>query len=190
MELLEKAITEKGKVLEGNVLKVGAILNNRLDVKLLSALAEEIAEHFKDKGVTDVLTVEASGIAIAVLVAEKLGVDALFAKKSKTSNVEGEVYSADCYSYTHRKNNVLIVPAEYLKKGAKVLIVDDFLANGEALNALIKIVSEADAETVGCAVAIEKGFQGGGDKLREKGYDVFSLAIIESMENGKIVFRR
>lgn len=190
MELLEKAITEKGKVLEGNVLKVGAILNNRLDVKLLSALAEEIAEHFRAAGVTDVLTVEASGIAIAVLVAEKLGVDALFAKKSKTSNVEGEVYSADCYSYTHRKNNVLIVPAEYLKKGAKVLIVDDFLANGEALNALIKIVSEAGAETVGCAVAIEKGFQGGGDKLREKGYDVFSLAIIESMENGKIVFRR
>lgn len=190
MELLEKAITEKGKVLPGNVLKVGAILNNRMDVKLLSALAEDIAAHFGDKGVTDVLTVEASGIALAVLVAEKLGVDALFAKKSKTANVEGEVYSAECYSYTHKKSNTLIVPAEYLEKGAKVLIVDDFLANGEALNALIDIVKQAGAETVGCAVAVEKGFQGGGDKLRAAGMDVYSLAIVESMENGKVVFRR
>lgn len=190
MELLEKAITEKGKVLPGNVLKVGAILNNRMDVKLLSALAEDIAAHFGDKGVTDVLTVEASGIALAVLVAEKLGVDALFAKKSKTANVEGEVYSAECYSYTHKKSNTLIVPAEYLEKDAKVLIVDDFLANGEALNALIDIVKQAGAETVGCAVAVEKGFQGGGDKLRAAGMDVYSLAIVESMENGKVVFRR
>lgn len=190
MELLEKAITEKGKVLPGNVLKVGAILNNRMDVKLLSALAEDIAAHFGDKGVTDVLTVEASGIALAVLVAEKLGVDALFAKKSKTANVEGEVYSAECYSYTHKKSNTLIVPAEYLEKDAKVLIVDDFLANGEALNALIDIVKQAGAKTVGCAVAVEKGFQGGGDKLRAAGMDVYSLAIVESMENGKVVFRR
>ena len=190
MELLEKAITEKGKVLPGNVLKVGAILNNRMDVKLLSALAEDIAAHFGDKGVTDVLTVEASGIALAVLVAEKLGVDALFAKKSKTANVEGEVYSAECYSYTHKKSNTLIVPAEYLEKDAKVLIVDDFLANGEALNALIDIGKQAGAETVGCAVAVEKGFQGGGDKLRAAGMDVYSLAIVESMENGKVVFRR
>ena len=180
----------KGKVLPGNVLKVGAILNNRMDVKLLSALAEDIAAHFGDKGVTDVLTVEASGIALAVLVAEKLGVDALFAKKSKTANVEGEVYSAECYSYTHKKSNTLIVPAEYLEKDAKVLIVDDFLANGEALNALIDIVKQAGAETVGCAVAVEKGFQGGGDKLRAAGMDVYSLAIVESMENGKVVFRR
>lgn len=190
MELLEREIKEKGKVLPGNVLKVGSIINNQIDVRLMGALADDAAAHFKDKRVTKVLTVEASGIAFAVLLAERMGVNAVFAKKSLTSNVEGGVYRAECFSYTHKKSNTLIVPEEYINETDSVLIADDFLANGEALNALINIIEQAGAAAVGAAIAVEKGFQGGGDKLREKGFDVYSLAIVDSMDNGEIVFRR
>ena len=190
MELLERAILEKGKVLAGDVLKVGSIINNQIDVKLIAALAEDICAHFKGRGITKVLTVEASGIAVAVLVAERLGVNAVFAKKSKTSNVDGEVYCAGCYSYTKKKKNTLIVPKEYIENTDKILIADDFLANGEALTALSEIIRQAGAEAVGAAIAIEKGFQGGGDRLRAAGLDVYSCAIIDSMSEGKIVFRK
>lgn len=189
MELLEKAILERGKVLPGNVLKVGCFLNNQLDVSLLAQMAKDIYEHFKCKGVNKVLTVEASGIALAVLVAEKFNCNAVFAKKSKTNNVDGELLSAECYSYTHKVMNNLIVPKEFLGKGDKVLLIDDFLANGQALFALKEITEKSGAELVGASTAIEKGFQGGGDKLREMGVDLYSLAIIDEMENGKIVFR-
>lgn len=189
MELLEKAILERGKVLPGNVLKVGCFLNNQLDVSLLAQMAKDIYEHFKGKGVNKVLTVEASGIALAVLVAEKFNCNAVFAKKSKTNNVDGELLSAECYSYTHKVMNNLIVPKEFLGKGDKVLLIDDFLANGQALFALKEITKKSGAELVGASTAIEKGFQGGGDKLREMGVDLYSLAIIDEMENGKIVFR-
>jgi xanthine phosphoribosyltransferase len=189
MELLEKAILERGKVLPGNVLKVGCFLNNQLDVSLLVEMAKDIYEHFKGKGVNKVLTVEASGIALAVLVAEKFNCNAVFAKKSKTNNVDGELLSAECYSYTHKVMNNLIVPKEFLGKGDKVLLIDDFLANGQALFALKEITEKSGAELVGASTAIEKGFQGGGDKLREMGVDLYSLAIIDEMENGKIVFR-
>ena len=189
MELLKQEIVKRGKVLPGNVLKVGAFLNQQMDVKLLSQMAKNIFEHFEKKGITKILTVEASGIALAVLVAEKFETDAVFAKKSKTSNVEGDVYVAECYSYTHKKTNALIVPAEYLNKNDKVLVVDDFLANGEAIRALREIVNQSGAELCGAAIAIEKGFQGGGDALRKEGVDLYSLAIIESMQEDNLTFR-
>lgn len=190
MELLERAILEKGKVLPGDVLKVGSFLNNQVDVKFLYELGKEVYKHYIDKGVNKILTVEASGIAMACLTALQFGCNVVFAKKSKSSNVSGDVFSAECYSYTHNKTNTLIVPKEYLSKGDRVLIIDDFLANGGAMNALIELVNAAGAEVVGLSAFIEKGFQKGGDKLREQGYDVFSLAIIEEMREGEIVFRK
>ena len=190
MEKLEQEIIKRGKVLPGNVLKVGAFLNQQMDVKLLSEMAKSVYDRFCQKGVTKVLTVEASGIALAVLIAEKFGVDAVFAKKSKTANVEGGIYTAECYSFTHKKSNTIIVPEEYISKGDKVLIADDFLANGEAIRALKSIVDKAGATLVGAAIGIEKGFQGGGDALRSEGIDVYSLAIVEKMEGESIEFRK
>ena len=190
MEMLERAIIEKGKVLEGGVLKVGAFLNNQIDVKLISAMGKDIYERFKGCGVNKILTVEASGIAIACFAAQFFNCNAVFAKKSKTVNVDGETYSADCFSFTHKNLNKLIVPKEYLSETDNVLIVDDFLAHGEAVNALIDIVGQAGAKLTGVVIAIEKGFQGGGDALRNKGVNLYSLAVIDSMENGKIVFRK
>jgi xanthine phosphoribosyltransferase len=190
MERLEQEIIKKGKVLPGGVLKVGSFLNQQMDVKLLSEMAKSVYERFKGNGITKVLTVEASGIAFAVLVAEKFGVDAVFAKKSKTANVDGGVYTADCYSYTHKKSNVLIVPEDYLDKDDKIIIVDDFLANGEAVRALKKIVEDAKATLSGVAICVEKGFQGGGDELRKDGIDVYSLAIVDEMGEDGIKFRK
>lgn len=190
MEILEEAIKAKGQVLPGDVLKVGAFLNNQLDVKLLKECGRAICKRFKDKGITKILTIESSGIALAVLAAEELNVNVVFAKKSKTANVSGEVYKADCFSYTHKQLNTLIVPKEFLSKEDKVLLVDDFLARGEAVNACKKIVQNAGAELKGVAIAIEKGFQGAGDKLRQEGVDLMSLAIVDKMENGKIIFRK
>ena len=190
MEILERAIIEKGKVLDGGVLKVGSFLNNQIDVNVISAIGKDIYEKFKDCGVTKILTVEASGIAIAVVTSQFFNCNTVFAKKSKTVNVDGELYSAKCFSFTHKNENTLIVPKEYINKTDKVLIVDDFLAHGEAVNALIDIVKESGANLAGVAVAIEKGFQGGGDELRKKGVNLYSLAIIDSMENGQVVFRK
>ena len=190
MELLERAIIEKGKVLSGGILKVGAFLNNQIDINLVSAMGKDIYEKFKDCGVTKILTVEASGIAIAVITAQFFNCNAVFAKKSKTANVDGELFTAKSFSFTHKNENTLIVPKEYLDKNDTVLIVDDFLAHGEAVNALTDIVKQAGANLAGVAIAIEKGFQGGGDELRRKGVDLYSLAIIDSMENGQVVFRK
>ena len=190
MKVLEKAILEKGKVLPGNVLKVGAFLNNQLDVKLLSLMADDVYARFKDKGVTKILTVEASGIALAVLVAERFGVNAVFAKKSKTANLDGENYTAECFSYTHKINNNLIIGKEYLSSNDVVLVVDDFLAHGQAVYALKSIVEQAGATLSGVVIAIEKGFQGAGDKMRAEGIDLYSLAIVDSMDDCKIIFRK
>lgn len=181
---------EKGKVLSGGILKVGAFLNNQIDINLVSAMGKDIYEKFKDCGVTKILTVEASGIAIAVITAQFFNCNAVFAKKSKTANVDGELFTAKCFSFTHKDENTLIVPKEYLDKNDTVLIVDDFLAHGEAVNSLTDIVKQAGANLAGVAIAIEKGFQGGGDELRRKGVDLYSLAIIDSMENGQVVFRK
>lgn len=190
MELLEKSIKEKGKVLPGNVLKVGSFLNNQIDIRLATAMGKEIFEHFKDKGVNKILTIEASGIAIACITAQFFGCNVVFAKKSKTANVSGDVYSSTAYSFTHNTTNTVIVPKEYLSKNDNVLLLDDFLANGEAVNALTDIVSQSGAILKGIAIEIEKGFQGAGDKLRAKGVDLLSLAIIDKMDENGIVFRK
>ncbi len=189
MESLKKAILEKGKVLPGNVLKVGAFLNNQLDVKILGEMADEIFAYFKDKNVTKIATIEASGIALAILVAERFGVNAVFAKKSKTANVDGDFYMSECFSYTHKVNNNIIIGKEYLSSSDRVLVVDDFLAHGQAVYALKNIVEQAGATLVGVTIAIEKGFQGAGDKMRSEGIDLYSLAIIDSMDDCKVVFR-
>jgi xanthine phosphoribosyltransferase len=190
MEFLEREIKLKGKVLPGNVLKVGSFLNHQIDVNLMTRIGKEIYTHFKDKGVTKVLTVEASGIAFALAAAQNFGCNMVFAKKSASANADGEVYSAECYSYTRQKSNMLILPKEYLTASDNVLIIDDFLAHGNATNALREIVDQAGANLVGVAIGIEKGFQGGGDEMRKNGIDLLSLAIVDKMENGEIVFRK
>lgn len=190
MKLLEEKILQKGKVLPGGVLKVGSFLNQNIDVKLLMEMGKEVKNHFNDKKITKVLTVEASGIAFAVAVANAIGVDIVFAKKTKAQNSDGELYTAECYSYTRKVSNILALPKDYLTADDKVLIVDDFMAHGKATDALIEIVNQAGAKLVGVAIEVEKGFQGGGDKLREKGIDLLSLAIVDQMEEGKLTFRK
>lgn len=190
MKALEEKILSDGEVLPGGVLKVGSFLNQQIDIKFLMAMGKDIANAFSGLGVTKVLTVEASGIAFAVAAANYLGVPLAFAKKNKTSNVSSEVYSAFVDSYTHGKTYEIMIPKEYITSKDRVLIVDDFLACGNAMKGLCKIISDAGAEVVGVSAAIEKGFQGGGDELRRMGIKVYSLAIIDSMENGKIVFRK
>lgn len=190
MELLERAIKEKGKVLPGDVLKVGSFLNQMMDVPLVVAVGKEFRAHFFDKKVTKVLTVEASGIAFALSAAEQIGCDMVFAKKSKSLNSDGAAYSAECMSFTRSCVNVLTVPTEYITKDDRVLIVDDFLAVGNAVAALREIVLQAGATLVGVGIAVEKGFQGGGDKLRAEGVDLLSCAVIDDMSSGEIVFRK
>ena len=190
MDILEREIVKRGEVLPGNVLKVGSFLNQQIDVALSAEMGAEIYKHYIDKGVTKILTVEASGIALAFAVAQAFKCDMVFAKKSLTKNVSGETYTANCHSYTHDTDNTLSVPKEYLSVTDKVLIVDDFLACGNAFIALKSIAEQAGAKIVGFASAVEKGFQGGGDCLRNNGYDVYSLAIVDSMDGGKITFRK
>ncbi len=190
MKALEEKILSEGKILPGNILKVGSFLNQQIDVEFLMQMGEEAARLFADAGVTRVLTVEASGIAIAVGVAAAMHVPAVFAKKHQTSNLSGDVYRSVVHSYTHNTDYTIVVPCDYIRPGDKVLLADDFLANGQALNGLIDIVGQAGAEVAGALIAIEKGFQGGGDKLREKGIRVESLALIDSMDDTGIVFRR
>lgn len=190
MELLEKRILAEGEVLEGGVLKVGSFLNQQVDSKLLSDLSDEVAREFSGEKIDKVLTIEASGIPFATAVALKLGVNMVYAKKHKSKNVSGDVYKASVASYTHGNVSDVVVAKDYLKKGEKVLICDDFLAVGNALNGLLEIVRQAGAEAVGCVIEIEKGFQKGGDKLRNEGVRVFSLAIVDDMSDGKITFRK
>lgn len=189
MKALEDKILSEGEVLPGGVLKVGSFLNQQMDIDFLMEMGKDIADAFEGKGVTKVLTVEASGIAFAVAAAFYLKVPVTFAKKNKTSNVSSDVYSASVESFTHGRTYDIMLPKEYIKPDDKILIVDDFLACGNAIKGLCKIVSDAGAVVVGASSAIEKGFQGGGDALREAGLFVHSLAIVDSMDDGKIVFR-
>lgn len=189
MKLLEDKILKDGVVLPGDVLKVDSFLNHQINVMLLSQMAEYIYNHFKDCKVDKVLTVEASGIALACLTAQFFCCPLVFAKKSKTANMQGDSFVADVYSYTHKTMNHIEVTKKYLSVGENVLIVDDFLANGEASKGLISLVNQANAKVVGVACAIEKCYQGGGDSLREQGIDVLALAAIDKMEDGKITFR-
>ena len=190
MEALEQKILSEGKVLPGNVLKVGSFLNQQIDTPFMLELGKEIANRFKSEGVTKILTIEASGIALSFAAAVYMGVPIVFAKKSESSNVSGHVLTAPVHSYTHNNDYNAVIPADYINKNDRILLVDDFLATGEALHGLFSLAEAAGAEVVGCAIAIEKGFQSGGDELRKKGVRVESLAIIESMESDSLTFRR
>lgn len=190
MVLLEERILRDGKVFPGEVLKVGSFLNHLIDDSLLEEIGKEIGTLYKDQKITKILTIEASGIAIACYAARHLHASVLFAKKNKTANISDNVFSSEVKSYTHGKTNTIIVEKEYLNSADRVLIVDDFLARGEALRGLIEIVNKSGATLVGCAVAIEKGFQGGGDELRKQGVRVDSLAIIDAMDENGLKFRR
>ncbi len=189
MKLLEEKIANEGIAIGTDILKVDMFLNHQMDVELLDEMGKEFKRLFENCGATKVVTIESSGIAIAVFVAKHMGLPALFAKKAKHKNVGDEVYSANGYSYTHGKDYTMIVSKKYLNKGDKVLIIDDFMAGGNACNALIDIINQAGAEVAGIGIAIEKGFQPGGQALREKGYNVRSLAIVDSMNDGEITFR-
>ncbi|HJA70961.1 MAG TPA: xanthine phosphoribosyltransferase [Candidatus Lachnoclostridium stercoravium] len=191
MELLKEKIRRQGKVGAGNVLKVDSFLNHQMDIKLFNEFGKEFKRRFADVEVNKILTIEASGIGIACIVAQSFDVPVLFAKKSKTKNIAGEVYTSRVQSYTHGRIFDIIVAKEFLGPGDKVLIIDDFLANGAALEGLISLVKDSGAEFVGAGIIIEKGFQGGGDRLREAGIRLESLAIVDSMDEttGEIVFR-
>lgn len=189
MKLLQDRISRDGKVLPGNIIKVDGFLNHRVDVSLLKELADEFYNVFADGKPTLIMTVEASGIALATVTAERFGLPMLFAKKAKSDNIEGGLYKSEIFSYTYKKAVNLIVSAEWLNADDRVLVVDDFLANGEALRGVIDIVHQAGAELVGVGVAVEKGFQPGGQKLRDAGYKLHSLAVIEKADENGIVFR-
>ena len=189
MKLLEEKIANEGVSIGTDILKVDMFLNHQLDVNLLEEMGKEFYRLFKDCGATKIVTIESSGIAIAVFAAKYFNLPALFAKKANHKNVGNEIYSAKCYSFTHGKEYTMNVSKKYLNSSYKVLIIDDFMAGGNACNALIDIINQAGAEVVGIGIAIEKGFQPGGKALREKGYKVRSLAIIDSMNDGEISFR-
>ena len=183
MNKLKEKIISDGKVFEGDVLKVDSFLNHQIDTELLKWIGEEFRRRFDGFKIDKILTIEASGIAIASSVALCFGVPLLFAKKSESVNVTGNKFFSKVYSFTHKCWNTIYVSAEYLSKGERVLIVDDFLASGSAIEGLVDLVSQADAEVAGIGICIEKSFQDGGMKIRTRGYKLESLAIIESMDN-------
>lgn len=189
MKLLCDRILHDGHVFPGNVLKVDSFLNHQIDPALLDAMGAEFYRLFEKEGVTKVLTVEASGIAIAIETARYFGVPMVFAKKSQSSNLDAEVFSAPVISYTHHQTYNVMVSRRYLSPDDRVLIVDDFLARGQALLGLIDIVRQAGATVVGCGIAIEKGFQEGGKLIRESGIRLESLAVVESMSDDAVILR-
>ncbi len=192
LNFMEQRILKDGIVKEGNILRVDSFLNHQLDVALLEEIGKEFYKRFKSERVTKVLTVESSGIAIACFVAAKFKVPVVFAKKSKSLNLGDDVYSAEVESFTHKTRNTVVVTKKYISKDDSILIVDDFLANGAALQGLISIMNQAGATVAGIGIAIEKGFQPGGQFIRNMGYHLESLAIVESMEvePKKINFRK
>ena len=189
MQELKDRIVKEGRVLPGNIIKVDGFLNHRIDTELMEHIAEEFGKHFNMDEVTLILTAEASGIALAAVVARHFHKPMVFAKKAKSDNIEGGLYQSEIFSYTYKKKVTLLVSKEWMNPNDKVLIIDDFMANGEAMRGLCDIVKGAGATLVGVGCAVEKGFQGGGDRLRESGVNLKSLAIIESAEPGNVVFR-
>ena len=191
MKLLEEKIVNDGVIKSGNVLKVDSFLNHQIDVPFVAELGKELKRLFADRNITKILTIEASGIGIACVAAMYFGVPVVFAKKSSGSNMDKDVYFTQIYSYPHSKTNDVVVSKRFLSKTDHVLIIDDFLANGCALEGLIDIVRQSGATVEGVGVAVEKGFQGGGDKLRKAGYNLHSLAIIDKMDakTNTVVFR-
>lgn len=188
MDALKRKIREEGRVLLGGILKVDSFLNHQLDAAFLSAVGVAFQELFQDKKVTKILTAEVSGIAIAVLAGLHFGVPVVFAKKTQSLNLDPDTYEGEVYSYTKKQHYKIRVSKRYLEEGDQVLILDDFLANGEALKGLRQIVEASKATLVGAGVVIEKGFQDGGKKLREEGMDIRALATVTSMEKGDIKF--
>ena len=191
MKLLEERIRKDGTVKAGNVLKVDSFLNHQMDIDLFNEMGKEWARLFADRKITKILTVEASGIGIACVAAQHFHVPVVFAKKSQSVNIDGEVYSTKIESFTHKRVYDVIVSKKFLHPEDHILIIDDFLANGCALEGLIDIVNKAGASVEGVGIAVEKGFQKGGDLIRSKGIHVESLAIVESMDDktGEITFR-
>ena len=189
MKALEEKILKEGTVLPGNILKVNSFLNHRLDVDFLMEMGKEIARIFEGEKVDKILTIETSGIAIAMAAAAQMHLPVVFAKKHKSANLSRDLYSTVVHSYTHNTDYTVVVSKEFLAAGENVLIIDDFLANGKALIGLLDLLKQANANVVGCCCAIEKGFQGGGDLLRSQGLRVESLAIVESMGDGTVKFR-
>ncbi len=188
MQLLENAILERGRVKDGEVLKVDAFLNHQMDVALINELGKEFFRRFKDQGITKILTIEASGIGIACITAQHFGVPVVFAKKTQSRNIDGEVLTSQVTSFTHQRNYDIIVSARFLDPSDRVLLIDDFLAKGSAMLGLISLVQQSGAEIVGAGICIEKGFDVGGEAIRSLGIHVESLAVIKEMQNGQIVF--
>ena len=189
MQELKDRIVKEGKILPGNIVKVDGFLNHRVDCAFMGRIADEFQKYFDLDNVDLILTAEASGIALSAICAFKYGKPMVDAKKAKSDNIEGGLYQSEIFSYTYKKKVTLLVSKEWIHPGDRVLVIDDFLARGEALRGLCEIVQAAGAELVGIGCAVEKGFQGGGDKLRAAGVNLHSLAIIESAEPGNIVFR-
>ncbi|MBE6737035.1 MAG: xanthine phosphoribosyltransferase [Ruminococcus sp.] len=191
MQLLKERIIKDGQLFPGNILKVDSFLNHQVDISLLNEIGLEFKRRFADCDINKILTIEASGIGIACIVAQYFDCPVVFAKKSKSINISNDFYQSDVMSYTHGNLNHVIVSKDFIGSGDKVLVIDDFLAHGCALRGLIDIIESSGAELKGCGIVIEKGFQSGGDDLRNRGIKVESLAIVESMnaENGEIVFR-
>lgn len=189
MKLLEDKIRREGKILHGSVLKVSSFLNHQMDPDLITELGAEFAHRFADDHVTKILTIESSGIALALAAGIAMHVPVVFAKKHRSSNVFGDVYQTTVHSYTHNADYNVVVESEFLCAGDRILLVDDFLANGKALEGLMELAHQAKAEVVGAGIAIEKGFQEGGTLLRQAGLRIESLAIIEKMEGTDIFFR-
>ena len=188
MKLFEEKINSCGKVLDGNILKVDAFLNHQIDVALLDEMGKEFYRLYKDAGITKILTIEASGIAIAIMAARHFGVPMVFAKKGRSANISDEVYHSDAFSFTHKETRTIVVSKEYLSKDDTILLIDDFLANGESLAALVDICSQAGAKVAGAGIAIEKEYQNGGNKLRAKGLRIESLAKIAKMDKDGITY--
>ena len=192
MQILKDRIRKDGKIKAGNVLKVDSFLNHQMDIKLFGEIGKEFKRRFADADVNKILTIEASGIGIACIVAQYFDVPVVFAKKTQTKNIAGEVYTTKVESYTHGRVYDIIVSKEFLGPGDRVLLIDDFLANGKALEGLATLVQDSGAELVGAGVVIEKGFQIGGKLLRDRGIHLESLAIVDGMDDktGEITFRK
>lgn len=189
MQLLIDRIRKDGKVLPGDIIKVDGFLNHRVDTALLNQIADEFAKYFSIDKITMVLTAEASGIALATICAQKYGVPLLFAKKAKSDNIEGGLYQSDVFSYTYKKKVTYIISQEWLHSSDRVLIIDDFMAKGNAMQGLVDLVNAAGATLEGIGVAIEKGFQGGGDRFREMGVPYKALAVIDRVDGSDLIFR-
>ena len=190
MEALEQRIREEGKILPGHIIKVDGFLNHQIDTRFMGELADEFARLFDVTRATKILTAEASGIALAAVCSFKWGIPMVFAKKAKSDNIEGGLYKSEVYSYTYKKTYTMICAKDWITANDRVLIIDDFMANGQAMRGLIDLVKESGAELIGIGCAIEKGFQDGGDGLRRDGYDLKSLAIIDEADENGFVFRK